>query len=200
MIQAIVFDFGGVLIDWNPRYVYKEIFNDDEKMEWFLSNVCTNEWNLEQDKGRPFAEGVAKLTESFPEYAEHINTFHSKWEQMLKGEITETVALLKELKKRHKVYGLTNWSAETFPIAFKRFDFLSLLDGIVVSGEERMIKPAKTFFQLLLDRYHLKAKNCVFIDDDEYNVAAANELGFRAIHFTSADNLKEVLISLQLIN
>jgi len=200
MIETIVFDFGGVLIDWSPKYVYKPMFNDDEKMNWFLSNVCTNEWNLEQDRGRTFAEGIATLQASFPDYVDHINAFHSQWEQMLKGEIAETVSILKELKKKYKIYGLTNWSAETFPIALKRFDFLSLLDGIVVSGEEKMIKPDKKFFELLLDRYHLKAANCVFIDDNEHNIAAAKELGFHAIHFTSADSLKKELTSLNLIN
>lgn len=200
MIEAIVFDFGGVLIDWSPKYVYKEIFNDEEQMDWFLSNVCTNEWNLEQDRGRPFAEGIAALQASFPDYANQIDAFYSKWEQMLKGEIAETVVMLKELKKKYKVYGLTNWSAETFPIALERFDFFSLFDGIVVSGEEKMIKPDKQFFQLLLNRYHLKAENCVFIDDNEYNIVAAGEMGFHAIHFTSADRLKNDLISLHLMS
>lgn len=198
MIDTIVFDFGGVLIDWNPKYVYKERFNDDEKMNWFFSNVCTNEWNLEQDRGRPFAEAVAILQQSFPDYVEHINAFHTQWEQMMKSEIAGSVTILKELKKSYKVYGLTNWSAETFPIALKRFDFLSLFDGIVVSGEEKMIKPDKAFFQLLLNRYNLKAKNCVFIDDNAHNIAAANELGFDAIHFTSAENLKKELESLHI--
>ncbi len=200
MIEAIVFDFGGVLIDWNPKYVYKKIFNDDEKMNWFLSNVCTNEWNLEQDRGRPFAEGTGILKKTFPEYSEHIDAYYNNWPQMLKGEIAETVAILKELKTKFKVYGLTNWSAETFPVALEQFSFLKLFDGIVVSGVEKMIKPDKKFFELLLNRYDIKAENCVFIDDNELNIAAANELGFHAIHFTSAESLRRELKSLHLIN
>ena len=200
MINTIVFDFGGVLIDWNPKYVYRKIFNDDVKMKWFLSNVCTNEWNLEQDKGRPFAEGISILKKSFPEHAANIEIFYSQWEQMLKGEVPETVDILKQLKKGYKIYGLTNWSGETFPIAFKRFDFLQLFDGIVVSGNEKMIKPDKRFFQLLLDRYELKAENCVFIDDSEKNIESAIELGFHAIQFTSPEKLKQDLKFLNLIN
>ena len=193
MIDTIVFDFGGVLIDWNPEYVYKEIFNDDEKMKWFLSNVCTNEWNLQQDKGRTFVEGADLLKKTFPEHAEHIDVFYREWPRMIKGEISGTVAILKEVKKKFKVYGLTNWSAETFPIALERFDFLKLFDGIVVSGVEKMIKPDKAFFQVMLNRYNLTAKHCVFIDDNQLNIAAANEMGFNAIHFSSAENLEKEL-------
>jgi len=193
MINTIVFDFGGVLIDWNPKYVYQSMFNDDAKMDWFLSNVCTNDWNLEQDRGRSFAEGTAILRKDFPEYSDYIDTFHSKWEQMVKGEILETVMILKELKRTYKIYGLTNWSAETFPIALNRFDFLQLFDGIVVSGEEKMIKPDKQFFQLLLNRYKLKAAECIFIDDNRKNIEAAYELGFNVIHFSSPENLRAEL-------
>ena len=199
MIDTIVFDFGGVLVDWNPKYVYKDVFNDDDKMEWFLSNICTNEWNLEQDRGRPFAEGIALLTEKFPAYHAQINFYYSRWEQMLKGEIAETVTILKELKKKYKIFGLTNWPAETFPIALKRFDFLQLFDGIVVSGNEKMIKPDKKLFYLLLDRYNLKAETCLFIDDSKKNIEAANEIGFNSIQFTSAEDLKHKLILLKVL-
>lgn len=198
-ISTVVFDFGGVLIDWNPRYVYQQIFKDESEMEWFLSHICTNDWNLEQDRGRPFAEGIAVLSHSFPEHADHIEAFHSRWEQMIKGEIPGTVALLKQLKKKYTLYGLTNWSAETFPIALDRFDFLQLFDGIVVSGTEKMIKPDKKFFQLLLDRYTLNAENCVFIDDNKMNVDSAAELGFHAIHFKNPDQLKTALHAMGLL-
>lgn len=196
MIDTIVFDFGGVLIDWNPKYVYREIFNDDEKMDWFLANICTNEWNLEQDRGRSFAEGTGMLKEIYPEYKEHIDAYFNQWPKMLKGEIAETVTILKKLKERFKVYGLTNWSAETFPVALEQFSFLQLFDGIVVSGVEKMIKPGKEIFELLLNRYDLKAEHCVFIDDNELNIATANKLGFHAIHFTSAATLEKELIAL----
>ena len=197
-INTIIFDFGGVLIDWNPRYLYRDLFDDPDKMEWFLENICTGEWNLEQDRGRPLSVGTALLKERFPEHEEFINSFYGKWEDMLKGEIRETVEILYDLKKKYKVYGLTNWSAETFPIALKRFSFLKELDGIVVSGEEEMIKPDKKIFKLLLDRYYLKAENSLFIDDNLDNIKAAAEMGFQTIHFESAEKLKVQLAKMEI--
>jgi 2-haloacid dehalogenase len=196
MIDTIIFDLGGVLIDWNPRHFYKDIFSDNDKMEWFLSNVCTNEWNLEQDKGRPFTDGIAMLKKCFPEHSANIDFFYSHWEQMIKGEISGSVEILKQLKEEYKIYGLTNWSSETFPIAFDRFDFLHLFDGIVVSGIEKMIKPEKEFFQLLIERYELKIESCLFIDDDKKNTNVATELGLQVIHFTDPECLKSELRAL----
>ncbi len=195
-IDAIIVDFGGVLIDWNPKYLYRKLLGDETKVDWFLSNICTGAWNLEQDRGRTLAEGTRILVEKFPEQQELINAYYDQWEQMLGGAIDGTVAILNELKKRYKVYGLTNWSAETFPVAQARFDFLNTLDGIVVSGEERLIKPDPQIYQLLLNRYNLKAANCIFIDDNADNVKAAKELAFCTIHFTSPDKLKEQLLRL----
>ena len=154
MIDTIVFDIGGVLIEWNPKNLYRELINDEQKTDWFLANVCTNEWNAEQDRGRSLAEGVAVLKEKYPEYSSLIEHYYGQWEKMLKGEISGCVEILKQLKTRYKVYGLTNWSAETFPVALKRFDFLQLMDGIVVSGIEKTIKPDILF---LLD-IHFKSK------------------------------------------
>jgi 2-haloacid dehalogenase len=193
MINTIVFDFGGVLIDWNPRYLYRNIFKNENETEWFLSTICTDEWNLEQDRGRSFAEGISILKKSFPEHSINIDLFHTHWEQMLKGEISGTVEILKQLKKKYKIYGLTNWSAETFPTALNRYDFLHLFDGIVVSGTEKIIKPDYQIYQLLLDRYALKAENCLFIDDNKKNIDAASELGFWGIHFKTPDLLKSTL-------
>lgn len=199
-ISTVVFDFGGVLIDWSPRYVYQHVFEDESEMEWFLSHICTNDWNLEQDRGRPFAEGIAVLSQSFPEHADNIKAFHSRWEQMMKGEISGTVQLLKQLRKKYNLYGLTNWSAETFPIALDKFDFLQLFDGIVVSGTEKMIKPDKKFFQLLLDRYTLRAENCVFIDDNKTNIDSAAELGFHVVHFKNPEQLESELNAIGLLS
>ena len=199
-IDTIVFDFGGVLIDWNPRHLYKTLLNDEEKMEWFLANICTDEWNLEQDRGRSLEAATEFLIEKFPEHKTLIEAYYRNWEQMLKGEIFETVEILHELKKKFKLYGLTNWSAETFPVALKRFDFLQLFDGIVVSGDEKIIKPGKEIFYLLLSRYNLQAEDCVFIDDNIKNVEAAAAIGFHAIHFTSAEDLKRKLISMHILN
>ncbi|HVX25492.1 MAG TPA: HAD family phosphatase [Parafilimonas sp.] len=198
-IDTIVFDFGGVLIDWNPRHLYKTLIDDEEQMEWFLKNICTDEWNVQQDKGRSLEEGTAILKQQFPEHAEFIEAYYGRWEEMLNGEIYETVEILHELKNKFKVYGLTNWSAETFPVALERFNFLKLFDGIVVSGDEKLIKPGKEIFHLLLSRYNLHAENCVFIDDNVRNVQSAANIGFHAIHFTSAENLREKLVELNLL-
>lgn len=132
-IKNIVFDFGGVLLDWNPRYFYRSYFGDEKEMEYFLANICTGEWNAQQDKGRLFSEGVRLLQSEHPKYHEAIQLFADRWENMLKSEIADGVELLHELKERgFHIYGLTNWSAETIKIAFKRYDFFRLFDGIVV--------------------------------------------------------------------
>lgn len=199
-IDTIVFDFGGVLIDWNPRHVFRQLFDDEEKMEWFLSNVCTDEWNVQQDKGRLLQEGTALLKASHAEeHHELIEAYYGRWEEMLKGEISETVEILHELRKKYKVYGLTNWSAETFPIAKQRFAFLEVFDGIVVSGEEKMIKPDPAIFQLLTERYGLVPQHSVFIDDNIKNVTAAQGLGFHAIQFTAAGELRRKLEEMKLL-
>lgn len=193
-MKDMIFDFGGVLVDWNPRRLYRKIFNSEKETEWFLSNVCTGEWNGQQDAGRPFAQGVALLKEQYPKYAKEIDMFYTRWEEMLGGEIPGMPQLLKELKERgYKLYGLTNWSAETFPMARSRFHVFDLLDGYVVSGEEKLIKPDPALFRRLLERFSLCAENCVFIDDSPANCAAARELGMTAVDFKSAEQLREVL-------
>ena len=194
-MKDIVFDLGGVLIDWNPRYLYKKIFASTEEMEWFLSNVCTPEWNAQQDAGRPFAEALALVTEKYPKYAAQINDYYARWEETLGGPIKGTVALWQELKNKGcRIYALTNWSAETFPIAKKKYDFLQHMDGIVVSGEEKMNKPNPEIYKRLLARYGLQANNCVYIDDSLPNVEAAAQLGFDAIHFVSPEVLRLELL------
>lgn len=198
-IDTIVFDFGGVLIDWNPRHVFRQLFEDEEKMEWFLSTVCTDEWNVQQDKGRLLHEGTALLKASHPEHQDLIEAYYGRWEEMLKGEISKTVEILHELRKNYKVYGLTNWSAETFPIARERFPFLQVFDGIVVSGEENLIKPDPAIFHLLTERYGVKPDQSVFIDDNIKNVASARTLGFEAIQFTTPDALHTRLRDLKLL-
>lgn len=193
MIKNIVFDFGGVLVDWNPRYLYKDIFTNETEMEYFLGNICTDEWNLQQDKGRLLSEGTQLLLNQFPEHQEMIRLFYDKWEVMLKGDIPENVEVLTMLKGKYHLLGLTNWSAETFPIALKRFPFFELFDGIVVSGTEKLIKPDKAIFNLLLNRYQIRAKESIFIDDNIHNINAANELGFHTIHIHNNMNLKAAL-------
>ncbi len=194
--KVIVFDFGGVLVDWNPRHLYKSVFAEPTQMEYFLTYICSEDWNLEQDRGRTLAEGTKILQAQFPKYHDLIHLFYSQWETMLHSDIPASVEMLHKLKKQYKVYGLTNWSAETFPIALRRFDFFKLFDGIVVSGDEKMIKPDKRFFQILLDRYNLKAENCIFIDDNIKNIVSAGEMGFICIHFTTETNLELELAKL----
>ena len=202
-IDAVIFDLGGVMIDWNPRYVFREnYFENPEHLEFFLDKVCTPEWNETQDAGYPISKATEEKIAEFPQWENAIRDYYGRWKEMLKGEIPGTVELFRQLKKdrRLKLYALTNWSAETFPIALQRFDFLHEFDGRVVSGEEKMRKPFPGFYQLLLDRYELKAAETLFIDDSLRNVKAAEELGIRSIHFRSADPLKKELISMGLIS
>lgn len=201
-IDNIIFDLGGVLVDWNPEYLYLDFFNQDkEKMKWFLENVCTNDWNMQQDAGRSFKEATQILIEKFPEYPDAIRIFYDRWEEMLKGSIKGTVLILNELNRLNekKLYALTNWSAETFPIAKKRFDFLNLFEGIVVSGDEHTRKPFEKIYQILLDRYQLKAERSLFIDDNLDNVETAQRMGFLAVNFKNPEQLKAEMIDLKLL-
>jgi 2-haloacid dehalogenase len=198
-IDTIIFDFGGVLVDWNPKYVYRQLFEKPEDMHWFLENICTDEWNLEQDRGRPLVEGTAILVRKFPEYEALIRAFYGRWEEMLGGDIGGSVEILLELKRQYPVYGLTNWSAETFPVALERFDFFKVFDGIVVSGTEKLVKPDSAIFRLILDRYRLKAENALFIDDNIKNIRAAGEMGFHTIHFESPEKLRAELAQMKVI-
>jgi len=192
--KAVVFDLGGVLIDWDPRYLYRKLLDDEAAVEGFLAKVCTPEWNAEQDRGRPFAEGVAELVERHPVHAAAITAFHERWPEMLGGAVGSSGEVLAELRAAGvPVYALTNWSAETFGIARERFEFLEWFDGVLVSGEERMIKPDPAIFRLLLDRFGLDPGATFYIDDSPANVAAADRLGFDALRFTSPAQLRRDL-------
>jgi 2-haloacid dehalogenase len=192
--KAVVFDLGGVLIDWDPRYLYRKLLADEAAVEEFLATVCTPEWNAEQDRGRPFAEGVAELVERHPVHAAAITAYHERWTEMLGGDIAGTVELLDELRDTGvPLYALTNWSAETFGIARERYQFLEWFDGVLVSGEERMIKPDPAIFRLLLDRFGLDPGAAFYVDDSPANVAAAGELGFDAVRFTGPEQLRRDL-------
>ena len=198
-IENIIFDFGGVLVDWNPRYLFREYFRSENEMENFLSTVCTNDWNLEQDRGRSLADGTRLLQAKFPEYHSLIALYYSKWELTLKSDIPDTVSLLYRLKEKCNIFGLTNWSNETIPIAYRRFPFFKEFDGIVVSGDEKIVKPDKRIYQLLLDRYKLNAENSVFIDDNVSNVKAAEEMGMIAIQYENSSQLEARLSAIQVI-
>lgn len=195
MITTIIFDLGAVLIDWNPRYMYRTLFDDEAQMERFLAEITTPDWNEEQDAGRPLDEGTQMLVQQFPEHEHHIRAFYSRWDEMLGEAFHDTVEIFKQLKEsgKYKIYALTNWSAETFPVAFERFEFLRWFDGIVVSGAEKMRKPTPEFYHILLDRYSVKPREALFVDDNYRNILAAEKIGINCIHFISAVQLKEEL-------
>jgi 2-haloacid dehalogenase len=188
---VIVFDLGGVLIDWNPRHLYRKLFDDDAVMEWFLEEVCHQAWNLEQDRGRTFADAIEEAALRHPDQRAMIEAYHRRWDEMIAGAIEGSVAILEELAARgYELHALTNWSAETFPIARPRFAFLERFATILVSGDERLVKPDARIFQLLLERIAHPAQRCIYIDDSPPNVAAAKALGFDAIPFTSPAALR----------
>ena len=199
-VKAAVFDLGGVLIDWDPRYLYRKLLADEGEVEEFLATVCTPEWNAEQDRGRPFAEGVAELDERHPAHAAAIAAFHERWPEMLGGDIPGAVELLAELRATGlPLYALTNWSAETFVVAHERFAFLDWFDGLLVSGEERIIKPDPAIFELLLDRFGLDPGSTFYVDDSPANVAAAAALGLDAVRFTGPGQLRRDLAARRLL-
>jgi 2-haloacid dehalogenase len=195
VINTIIFDLGAVLIDWNPRYMYRTLFSDEADMEKFLADITTSDWNEEQDAGRSLQEGTDLLVSKFPEHEHLIRAFYGRWDEMLGEAFHDTVEIFRQLKEsgKYRIYALTNWSAETFPVAFERFEFLKWFDGIVVSGAEKMRKPTPDFYHILLNRYHVKAGEALFIDDNYRNILAAEKLGIQCIHFTSAEQLEEEL-------
>ena len=194
-IKAIIFDLGNVLIDWNPAYVFDPMFDDEVRKNYFFQNICTPDWNEEQDAGRPIKQATEELVAKHPEWKDYIEAFYGKWTDMLGGPIQKSVDIFRELKEKeqYKLYALTNWSAELFPIALERYEFLHWFDGRVVSGEEKMRKPFPKFYQVLLDRYELKPEQTLFIDDSLRNIKAAEELGIVSIHFKSSVQLREEL-------
>lgn len=276
----LIFDFGGVLIDWDPHHLYDPYFGDRARADWFLQNICTMEWNTQMDGGKPFAEGIAELSARFPEWSREIAMFHSQWTKMVGGPIPGMLELVRELKAAgHRLYGLSNWSAETFPLICDDYPVLKLLDGMVVSGFESaarvvgcaegfaagsaaggdagsgagsgagsaadghadgfaarsgaggaadghadgftarsgaegaagsgagarmsgrapLIKPDPEIYQLLLSRYSLQPADCIFIDDNPTNVAAAQTIGIHAIPFTNCPDLRKQLAELNLL-
>ena len=284
----LIFDFGGVLIDWDPHHLYDPYFGDRARADWFLQNICTMEWNTQMDGGKPFAEGIAELSARFPEWSKEIAMFHSQWTKMVGGPIPGMLELVRELKAAgHRLYGLSNWSAETFPLICDDYPVLKLLDGMVVSGFESaarvagcaegiaaegtagsgagggadghaegtagsaaggaadgaadgfaarcgaggaadghadgftarsgaegaagsgagarmsgrapLIKPDPEIYQLLLSRYSLQPADCIFIDDNPTNVAAAQTIGIHAIPFTNCPDLRKQLAELNLL-
>lgn len=194
-IDTIIFDLGGVLIDWNPDYVYRTIFNDEHKMRKFYNEICTPDWNEEQDAGRPLKEATDLLVAKFPHEEKNIRAYYGRWEEMLRGPIDGTVDILKELKEsgKYKLYALTNWSHETFPVALQKFDFLHWFDGRLVSGEEKMRKPFNEIYDLLIRKFHIHPGTAVYIDDNERNLTVPESMGMHTVHFESPGQLREEL-------
>jgi 2-haloacid dehalogenase len=196
-IKTVIFDLGGVLIDWNPDYVYREIYPDPVQRKWFFDNICTHDWNMQQDAGRPLSEATEEKVSEFPEYEDQIRAFYGRWKEMLGDAIYENVRLLDQVVKAngHRVYALTNWSHETFPVALDRFEFLQWFEGIVVSGEEKTIKPLREIYEILFHRYDIEPSKALFIDDNKDNVAGAVNAGMHAVHYTTHEQLRHDLAS-----
>jgi 2-haloacid dehalogenase len=187
----IVFDLGKVLLEWDPRHLYRKVFDNPDKMEWFLAHVCHPEWNLEQDRGRSFADAVIEAKARHPDYAAEIEAFHLRWSEMVPHAIDGSVDILESLhKKGAPLYAITNWNGDTFRQTKLRFPFLNLFRDIVVSGDEKQIKPDADIYHTLLKRNKLKAEDCVFIDDSLKNVHGAEAVGMKGIHFTSPEALR----------
>ena len=193
--KTIIFDLGGVLIDWNPDYVYKAIFKDEEKLAWFYREICTMDWNENQDAGYPLEKATEERVALFPAYEEWIRMYYGRWEEMLGDAIEGTVSLLRQCiaNPKLRVVALTNWSAETFPVALNKFDFLHWFEGIVVSGEEKTRKPFPEIYKTTLSRFNLDPEECLFIDDNLRNVKAAELLNIPSIQFKSPEQLEKEL-------
>lgn len=195
MKKTLIFDFGGVLVDWNPHYLYDGYFGDVAKTDWFLANICTMPWNEQMDGGKPFSQGIAELSAIHPEWAKEIEMYFTRWIEMMGDEIEGMYSLLQDLKADgYPLYGLTNWSAETFCQVQDRYPIFGLLDGKVVSGEEHCLKPSPEIYRILLDRYHLNPAECIFIDDRESNLRGAEAVGIQGMLFTGADTLRRELL------
>ena len=192
----IIFDFGNVLVRWEPERVYLPYFGGDKARHWFFwGHICDKHWRDRIDAGDDIQTAIRQLQERYPDYAEAISLYQTRWEEMLPSEMPGMRTLLQQLKEipNYRIYGLTNWSMETFPAARQRFEILQMIDNYVVSGDVKLVKPDPRIFHLLLDRYRLNPDDCIFIDDNADNVQAARNLGMQGIHFRGADELRHNL-------
>ena len=200
-LETVVFDLGGVLMEWEPRRLYRTMFDgDEEAMEHFLATVCTPAWNDELDRGLPFTTAVGRLIAEFPQYAEPITAYRTRWEEMLGPPLDDAVAVLRDLRAAGvPVYALSNWSAETFPVARRRFDFIEWFDGVLISGEAGVTKPDPRIFAELCRRFGLDPSRSVFVDDRADNVEAARRYGLTGVLFVSGVSLRAELSALGLL-
>jgi 2-haloacid dehalogenase len=197
----VVFDIGNVLVAWDPMALYRKVFDGDEaKAGWFLANICTHDWNVDQDRGRSFAEAVEVLAAAHPDWKEAIAAYHLRWHETVLGPIAGTVAVLEELhSKGTPLYAITNWNDEKYYETRGRFPFLELFRDTVVSAVEKAIKPEPEIFQILCRRNGLRPADCVFIDDSPRNVEGARAVGMQAIHFTGEEALRRELEAMDLL-
>jgi 2-haloacid dehalogenase len=196
----IVFDLGMVLIEWDPRHLYRKVFADEAKMEWFLANVCTGAWNLEQDRGRSWNDAIAEAVARHPDVEQEIRLYRSRWMEMVPGAIAGSVKILEDLHAANvPVYAITNWNGDTFRDTRDRFAFLSLFRDIIVSGDEKLLKPDPAIFNMLCTRNNLLAGDCLFIDDSLKNVAGAEACGWKGHHFTTPEGLRTELVRLNVL-
>ena len=194
MIKNIIFDFGGVLLDWNPHYLYDPYFGDVEKSEWFLTNICTYPWNAQHDAGKPVAEGTAELVAQYPEWEKEIRMYYDEFEEMLSGQITDMEDYIKELKGRgFRIYGLSNWSVETFAMIRPKYPILDLMEDMVISGKEKVMKPDAKIYQIAISRFGVKPEESVFIDDNVNNIIGCEAAGIHGIVFKDAGQLRSDL-------
>lgn len=194
MIKNIIFDFGGVLVDWNPHHLYDTYFGDKDSADWFLSNICTMDWNMQMDAGKPFEQGVAEKIAQYPQWEKEIRLYWEHWIDMMGDTIPNMYDWILQLKQRgYAIYGLTNWSTETFIQVKDKYSIFQLMDGIVMSGEERVTKPDAKIYHILLNRYQLAPEECVFFDDNLNNVIAAQNIGIHAVQFQSTEQAKREL-------
>lgn len=188
--DTVVFDIGGVLLDWDPRHLYRKIFADSRAMERFLGDICTPEWNVAQDAGRPWEEATALLVEKFPDHEANIRAYRDRWLEMVAGPIPGTVAILEQLRQAGvPLYAITNFASDTLRLAQQHWPFLGRFRDVVISGDEKVLKPDRRIFDILVERNGLAREGLVFIDDAEKNVQGAREAGYQAIHFTGPEAL-----------
>jgi 2-haloacid dehalogenase len=194
LITAIIFDFGNVFVKWDPHGVYRRFFPTTEAVDSFLEEIHFAEWNTHQDAGRSFKDGVAELTKQFPQYAELIQAYHVYWEESITEILYDTIDVARKLKSAGwHIYLLSNFSAETFPLMQKHYDFAQLFDDMIISGEHKMIKPDPAIYELTLNRINREARECLFIDDSLPNIETAQKLGFHTIQFHSPEQLDKDL-------
>ena len=201
MINTLIFDLGAVLIDWHPKHLYRKLFATEVEIDDFLANICTSAWNEEQDAGKSLQQATEERVLLFPDWENHIRSFYGRWEEMLGDAIGGTVKIFNQLRAlpHLKMYALTNWSHETFPIALNRFEFLHRFDGILVSGEEKTRKPFPEIYQLIFDRFYINPERAIFIDDNLRNIKASEAFGLKAIHFISPEQLNNELMKLDIL-